>query len=383
MRIAIAYDSCAPFTVGGAETHYRGLSEELASRGHEVTYITSRYWHGDRELQRDGVRLLAVTRGFGSSTGNRTIIPALRYAARLFGHLLRRGGTFDVVEVAALPPTAAIAAWLGLLPHRRTLMLTDWHEVWRRGTWTEELGAAGNLGWLAELIARRLGRPVAFSQLHASRLPHGATRVPEFISVGPEGEGPAGGQREPVMLSVGRLVPNKRFDLVPPTLARLREIEPDRGWRAVIVGSGTERERIEREAAAHGDPSLVEFRSGLSARELSDLFSASSVLLHPSRREGFGIVLLEASAHGLPAVACNAPDNAGVELISEGENGVVARSADPDELARAVFAAGRPGMAEATLGWWHRNGDRFSAASAADAIERLAAASDARVAKVS
>lgn len=369
-RIAIAYDSCAPFTRGGAETHYRGLSEELARRGHEVSYLTSRYWEGPATLRRDGVDLVAMTRRHGSRTGNRSIIAALRYAAGLLIHLWRHGGEFDAVEVAALPPTAAIAAAIGLLPHRGTPMITDWHEVWPRRTWTEELGAAGNLGWLAELVARRLGTPVAFSDLHARRLPRPATKVPEFISITPP-TGPRGRGREAVMLCVGRLVPNKRFDLVPRTLVRVRELEPDRDWRAVIVGAGSEHGRIAAEAADCGVESMVEFRSDLSPDALSELFSGSAVLFHPSRREGFGIVLLEASAHGLPTVVCPAPDNAGVELIETGMNGVVARSAATADLADAVVTAARPGAEADVLAWWEGNRPRFSAGAAADAIERI------------
>ena len=101
LRVAFAYDVCSPYTVGGAETHYRGLTEELASRGHSVTYITSRYWDGDALQPRNGVDLRAVTRRRGPTTGNRSIAAALRYAAGLFVHLARHGGDYDVVEVAA------------------------------------------------------------------------------------------------------------------------------------------------------------------------------------------------------------------------------------------------------------------------------------------
>ena len=59
-------------------------------------------------------------------------------------------------------------------------------------------------------------------------------------------------------------------------------------------------------------------------------------LLHPSSREGYGQVVLEAAARGVPTIVVDGPDNAAVELISEGENGFVVASADPAELAAAV-----------------------------------------------
>ena len=376
LRVAFAYDVCSPYTVGGAETHYRGLTEELASRGHSVTYITSRYWDGEALLPRGGVGLLAVTRRRGPTTGNRSISAALRYAAGLFVHLARHGSGYDVVEVAALPPTAAIAAWLGLLPHRSTLLVTDWHEVWPRSTWVEELGAKGNVGWLLELLARRLGSPVAFSELHANRLPHRAVKIPEFVSVTPPpARQPVSRGDKRVLLCVGRLVANKRFDLLPPTLAELGRLAPQQRWRGLVVGAGPERERIEASASACGVEGLIEFDSNVSDERLSELLSTASVLFHPSRREGFGIILLEASAHGLPSVVCRAPDNAGVELIEAGVNGAIADSADPGALARAVMSLEEGDDPRATtLQWWQTNSPGFSAARAADALELLWAA---------
>ncbi len=372
-RVAVAYDVCSPFTIGGAESHYRGLTEELARRGHEVTYLTSRYWDGPAALNRDGVRLLALTKRWGPPTGNRTMVAALRYAVGLFAHLLRQGGGYDVVEVAALPPTAAVAAWLGMLPHRKTLLVMDWHEVWPRNTWIEEFGLIGYLGWLAEVVARPLGKRVTFSNLHANRLPGGAVKVPEFISINSPSE--AQNAQVPdrsLLLCVGRLVPNKRFDLLPGSLSELRSKHPSRDWHALVIGAGPELGRIEAEARAHGVTDLIEFDSGLTSEDLSNRLSTSGVLFHPSRREGFGIILLEASAHGLPSVVCRAADNAGVELIEPGENGEISETASFADLADAVSRALRDDGGRArTLAWWSKHRSDFTSAAAAQALESI------------
>jgi glycosyltransferase involved in cell wall biosynthesis len=77
----------------------------------------------------------------------------------------------------------------------------------------------------------------------------------------------------------------------------------------------------------------------------------------PSRREGYGMVVIEASAMGTPSVVVDDPDNAAVELVEEGVNGVIARSADAADLAAAVervIAAG-PALRESTADWFARN----------------------------
>jgi glycosyltransferase involved in cell wall biosynthesis len=82
----------------------------------------------------------------------------------------------------------------------------------------------------------------------------------------------------------------------------------------------------------------------------------------PSRREGYGMVVIEASAQGTPSVVVREPDNAAVDLVSDGENGVLAASASPEDLAAAiqrVYDAGSA-MRESTLDWFRRNAERLS-----------------------
>jgi glycosyltransferase involved in cell wall biosynthesis len=74
----------------------------------------------------------------------------------------------------------------------------------------------------------------------------------------------------------------------------------------------------------------------------------------PSRREGYGLVVVEAAARGTPSVVVADPDNAAVELIAPGENGVVAPSASPEGLAAAILRVVDEGEAlrERTRGWF-------------------------------
>jgi glycosyltransferase involved in cell wall biosynthesis len=85
-------------------------------------------------------------------------------------------------------------------------------------------------------------------------------------------------------------------------------------------------------------------------------------LVLPSRREGYGLVVVEAAAHGVPSVVVRAPDNAAVELVEDGENGVLAPSAEPDDLAAAILRVHEagPALRSATAAWFARNAGRLS-----------------------
>ena len=94
-------------------------------------------------------------------------------------------------------------------------------------------------------------------------------------------------------------MPHKRYDL----LARLwRQVQPVVGGRLVIVGDGPEEERI----AAMDVPGL-ELTGRISAEERDRLYAEAWLLLHPSMLEGWGLVVMEAAAHGTPTLAFDAP----------------------------------------------------------------------------
>jgi glycosyltransferase involved in cell wall biosynthesis len=110
---------------------------------------------------------------------------------------------------------------------------------------------------------------------------------------------------------------------------------------------------------------------GFVAGELvEDAVKRALCLLFPSKREGYGLVVVEAAAVGTPTVVVDAPDNAAVELVEDGVNGFVAKSAEPEELGNAivrVHEAG-PALRESTADWFRRNRQRLSVESSVERV---------------
>src|SRR5436305_2076272 len=105
MRICLAYDCLYPWTVGGHERFMRGVAEELASLGHEVTFITRRQWAQGDEPALPGVAVVAVSRDepLYDDSGRRRTGEAVRYGAGVFRHLVRRRRAYDVVHLVGFP----------------------------------------------------------------------------------------------------------------------------------------------------------------------------------------------------------------------------------------------------------------------------------------
>jgi len=124
----------------------------------------------------------------------------------------------------------------------------------------------------------------------------------------------------------------------------------------VIVGVGPERVAVERAAAVSGVSDVVVFLGRVSDEVLDDLMARAALLVNPSVREGFGLVVAEAAAHGVPRVLVDGQDNAAVDLIEPGTNGVVAPDASPAALGEAMLLAiqAGPALREATYRWYER-----------------------------
>jgi glycosyltransferase involved in cell wall biosynthesis len=74
------------------------------------------------------------------------------------------------------------------------------------------------------------------------------------------------------------------------------------------------------------------------------------------------MVVVEAASKGTPSIVVEGPDNAAVELVEDGVNGVVARTADPEELAAAILRVrdGGRSLRERTCAWFAANAERLS-----------------------
>jgi len=366
MRICLVYDCLFPYTVGGAERWYRNLGERLAAEGHDVTYLTLRQWpRGDRG-EVPGVRVVAVgpRMGLYTTAGRRRILPPLVFGVGVMWHLGLRGRRYDVVHTASFPYFSLLAA-AAVRPLRRLRLVVDWHEVWSRDYWIEYLGAiGGRIGNAVQGVCLRIPqRAFCFSRLYERRLREGRLRgeltVLEGEYLGPLEPGdplPA----EPVIVFAGRHIPEKRVPAIVPALALARERLPE--LRGEILGDGPERSLVLRLRAEQGLESVLAVPGSVAAERVDEALRRALCLVLPSRREGYGVVVLEAASKGTPSVVVAGPDNAAVELIAEGENGFVARSASPEDLADAIERVDRggPALRGTTAEWFRRNARRLS-----------------------
>src|SRR5208282_3129664 len=134
------------------------------------------------------------------------------------------------------------------------------------------------------------------------------------------------------------------------------------GLRGEFFGDGPERPALEAAIAENGLQELVSSRGFAEEEEIDAEMRRALCMLLPSRREGYGMVVVEAAARGTPSVVVAGEDNAATELIEEGVNGTVAASSDPEAVAEAVVRVNDAGTAlrESTARWFAENAEWLS-----------------------
>ena len=366
MRICVVYDCLFPHTLGGAERWYRGLAERLAADGHQVTYLTLRQWERGEDPGVAGVdvRVVGPRMALYDAPGHRRVVPPLVFGAGVLWHLLRHGRRYDVVHTCSFPYFSLLAA-AAVRPFGRYLVVVDWFEVWSREYWREYLGRrGGDVGWLIQrLCARVPQRAFCFSRLYARRLRAEGLRG-DVTLLGGAHEGPVrpapAGSPEPLVVFAGRHIPEKRVPAIVPAIAVVRERVPD--VRALILGRGPERDQVIEAVREAGLEEVIEVPGFVETEEVDAAIGRATCMLLPSRREGYGLVVIEAASHGTPSIVVAGEDNAAVELIEEGVNGFVAPSASPADLANAIERthAGGQRLRDSTAAWFVVNARRLS-----------------------
>ncbi len=373
MRILIVYDCLFPYTIGGGERWYRNLAERLTADGHEVTYLTLRQWDRGTRPELPGVAVRSAGPRMALYVdGRRRIGPPLVFGAGVLWHLARHGRRYDVVHTASFPFFSLLAAAL-VRPLRRYGLVVDWFELWSRAYWRDYLGAAGGrIGWAVQKLCLHVPqRAFTLARSTAARLRaegvHGDVEVLSGLVALPETTGaprPAG----PTVVFAGRLIPEKRAPALVRAFAALRERAPE--LRLVVFGDGPERGEVLRLIDALGLEDVASAPGFVAGDVVDDAIASALCMVLPSRREGYGMVVVEAAARGVPSVVVADEDNAATELVDEGFNGFVAASASPEDLAGAILrvrAAG-PQLRESTAAWFARNAGRLSLAASLDTV---------------
>ncbi len=346
MKIAFVYDAVYPWVKGGAEMRIHELGKRLAAQGHEVHLFGIKWWEGEDIIEYEGMTLHGVCEARELYVGGkRSISEAIVFSLKLFPRL--RKEKFDLVDVSVFPYFSCFTV-KAVSVLKKTPVVFTWHEVWG-GYWSEYLGRwMGFFGQMVEKAVAKISRNnIAVSVWTKKRLE--ALGVPgEEIAVVPNGIDlkriseiePEGGwtfadpeRKIYDIIFAGRLIKEKNVDVLVRAVALLKVDFP--GIRCCIVGDGPEKEALLKLADGLEVRGHVDFAGFQEYEALIAKMKASKVLVLPSSREGFGMVVIEAFACGVPVLTVREKYNAAQGLVEDGVDGFVVELGER-ELAEGV-----------------------------------------------
>ncbi len=146
----------------------------------------------------------------------------------------------------------------------------------------------------------------------------------------------------PQLLCLGRLSDEKGFDLAISAFASLLDRYPE--LQLSIAGDGPLRADLEQQAATLGVREAVKFKGLIEPKEIPKLMNEATIVLLPSRREGFPLVALEAAQMARPVIATRVGGLP--ESVAHQETGLLIEKEDTSALADAIaFLLNSPDVA--------------------------------------
>ena len=327
MKIAFIYDAVYPFITGGAEKRVYELARRLVKRGHEVHWYGVGWWwpeSGKKDIEMEGIHLHGVCKPMDLYNGERRSVGEAVYFAVLLLPKLGRA-KFDVIDCQGFPFFSCFTAKISSSLGRSPLIITL-HEVWNN-YWYEYLGKAGFFGKLVEKIMVNLTDKIITvskktkTDLMAVKSSEKSVVIPNGIDFNYINKINPSDEKSDIIFA-GRLIKEKNVDILIKTIAIVKERIPD--IKCFIIGDGPERAKLERLVQELDIQNNVSFKGFMkNYNDLISYMKASKVFVLPSTREGFGIVVIEANACGLPVVVVNHKMNAASDLIINNKNGII------------------------------------------------------------
>ncbi|MEJ2888072.1 glycosyltransferase family 4 protein [Actinomycetospora aeridis] len=284
---------------GGAEAYAHEISTRWAAAGAEVTWLTARDAGQSARDEIDGVR---IRRAGG------TLSVYLRAAM----DLVRRGGGFDAI----LDCQNGIPFFSPLFTRGDVPVVQVVHHV-HQDQFSSRFSTTGAaVGRVLEgRVARRVYRGRRTVAVSASTRQELRRRLKfrDVIEVVPNGCAgrPGAGSREqrraanPTVVVTSRLVPHKRIDLLLHAVSAALPDVPD--LAVEVIGGGPELTDLRRMSVELGLGRVVTFHGRLPDEERDELMSTAWLTTSTSEGEGWGCVVLEAAAEGVPCLALRAP----------------------------------------------------------------------------
>ncbi|MFI6871290.1 glycosyltransferase family 4 protein [Nocardia sp. NPDC050406] len=317
---------------GGSERYLEQVGAHLAARGVKVTLRTAGYPGAPKREQVDGID---ISRGGGRFTVYPRALAAIALGRIGVGPLkgLRPDAVIDTQNGIPFFARAAAAAPTVVLVHHghREQWPVAGRVVGRIGWWIESRLSPrvhrGNQYLTVSLPSAEELAALGVEQSRVAVVRNGAEPVPALVTPGSDATRTA----HPSIVVLSRLVPHKQIEDALTAVASLRPSIP--AVHLDVIGDGWWADNLKAHAAALGISDAVTFHGHVDEQRKHELLSRAWVHALPSRKEGWGLAVIEAAQHGVPTVGYRSSRGL-TDSIVDGVTGLLVD--DPTQLTEAL-----------------------------------------------
>ena len=338
MKIALVYDAIYPYIKGGGEKRFYEIGKRLAQKGHQVHLYGMKLWEGTNVIKQNEMYLHGIFKAkkLYTKEGRRSILQAIYFG---FHSMKLIKEDFDVIDCCGFPYFSLFSCKLVSLIKRKKLFST-WHEVWGKNYWYEYIGRKGYLGYIIEKLAVLMPDKIISVSKHTTHKLKSKLNSKKPMYTVPNGiefdliTKIKSAKEKSDIIFVGRLISSKNIDVLIKSIKLIKKKNPE--IKSLIIGDGPEKKKLEALTQKLNLEKNVKFLGFLESNDdVYALMKSSKVFVLPSTREGFGIVVIEANACGVPVITINHKDNAARDLVEERKNGFVCQL-NEEEIAKRI-----------------------------------------------
>lgn len=333
MKICILSDFFIPHYNGGGERRYFEIAKRLIDKGHDVDVVSMKIQGADDHELIEGINVYHVGPKI-KTPPYRTAFDFIHFAISGFSWILKHD--YDIIDAQTYIPLIPgfFGAKLKGIPVIGTI-----HDVGSGKS--DQWLMFSNLASFFEKFLVRLpfDKIITVSNQTKNALIQKYGVKPERINVVYNGVDlelvdsiALNKEDKNSIIFVGRLAPHKHVDDLINVLKLLKKDFKDIHLK--IIGNGIEKDNLIKLVNDLKLDDHVDFLSGLEYREVIREMKRSNILVLPSTREGFGMVLAEANACNIPVVAYKS--GGVVEVIEDDKNGFLVEPRNINELSTKI-----------------------------------------------
>lgn len=333
MKVCIVSDFFVPHYQGGGERRYYEILKRLVQKGHHVDLICMKIKQVKGYEKIDGINVFHI----GPTIRNppkRNLLDFFSFIFAAFIWIILRD--YDLIEgqgVGLLPVSLA-----GMLKKAKSVAVV--HDL-SSGKSDQWIGLA-KISGIGERVLVRLpfNRVINVSKGVKKRLVSEYGVKPKKIAVINNGvdlelidKVKVKKKDKNSLIFVGRVIPHKHVDDLILAVSFLKDEFPD--IKLKVIGTGQDLGKLKELAEDVGMTKHVKFFG--MVKDYTNVIKEikkSSIMVLPSTREGFGIVLVEAFACHVPCIAYYS--DGVVAVIEDGKNGFLVKQRDAEELASKI-----------------------------------------------